>query len=159
MKQFLHKILIVFRLYPGCSYPHLNFRSLQFFRLYLFQCPDIALIFRVTFSKCLCNPKFLSDISRQVLIPIFPLVCQRIFKDYSCQFFFYFFFGLSGNLCHIRKINPCLFVHGYRKCLTGCFHACHCYRTFNGSLIEHIRFTLQGSIFIQIFQRTQQTVR
>ena len=47
----------------------------------------------------------------------------------------------------------------YRKCLTGCFHACHCYRTFNGSLIEHIRFTLQGSIFIQIFQRTQQTVR
>ncbi|MBR2645756.1 MAG: hypothetical protein IKD54_10795, partial [Clostridia bacterium] len=70
-----------------------------------------------------------------------------------------FIFALSGQPCHIRKIDLCPFGkrNGQRF---GCgVNMCDLGVLANGALIKHIRFSFQFPVLIEHLQRAEQRVR
>ena len=118
----------------------------------------IHLILRVIFRIVLCYGKLLTDITGQVFIRCLPLVGQRIPEDNSCKLLSYGFFFLSRKLCHIVKVYLGFFSQGDRQSLACGINACHHLCVFDGTLREHIRFSKELALIIQLLQGTEQAV-
>ncbi|CCX87036.1 unknown [Clostridium sp. CAG:590] len=67
-KSFLHKLLNIIRIYPSCPQTHINFRSIQIFRLCLQQCLYIHSKCRITVSRNLCYTKFCTNITGKIIV-------------------------------------------------------------------------------------------
>ena len=105
-----------------------------------------------------CNFQFFTDIAAQILVCGFPCIGKRVLKDHTTQFLGQGIFIFSGQLLHVGKVNLCFFPKGHRKCFTGCVHAGHNLGFLNGALREHICFSFEIALIIELFQRTQQAV-
>ena len=86
LEHFPHKTRDVFRLYPVCTQPHFDFRSIQIFGLYPFQVIHIDLVLCMVRRKGFSCGEFFTNIAGQVFIRGFPLLCHRVSENRTCQF-------------------------------------------------------------------------
>ena len=121
-EHFFHKLRDVLRLYPVCTKPHFNFRSIQIFRLYPLEILDIDLILRAVCSKGFCCGQFFTNIAGQVFIRGFPLLCQRVSENRACQFIRDFLLRLTAKLRHKRHIYLCFLSDRECQGFTGRVH-------------------------------------
>ena len=61
-------------------------------------------------------------------------------------------FKSPGQAFFTRQIHLAMLTNRNRKCFRRCIHAVHFTFRFNGTLSEHIRFALEMTILIQVFQ-------
>ena len=121
-EHFLHKLRDVLRLYPVCTQPHFNFRSIQILRLYPFQVIHIDLIFSMVCRKGFCCGQFFTNIARQVFIRGFPLLRHRVSENRTCQFIRDLLFWFTAELRHGRHIYLCFLSDRECQGFTGRVH-------------------------------------
>ena len=107
LEHFFHKLRDVLRLYPVCTQPHFNFRSIQILGLYPFEVIHIDLIFSMVRRKGFRRGQFFTNIAGQVFIRGFPLLCHRISENRARQFIRDFLLRLTAKLRHERHIYLC----------------------------------------------------
>ena len=121
-EHFFHKLRDILRLYPVCTKPHFNFRSIQILGLYPFQVIHIDLIFSMVCHKGFCCGQFFTNIAGQVFIRGFPLLCHRVSENRTCQFIRDLLFRFAAELHHKRHIHLCFFSNGKCQGFAGRVH-------------------------------------
>ena len=151
-EHFFHKLRDVLRLYPVCTKPHFNFRSIQILGLYPFQVIHIDLIFSMVCHKGFCCGQFFTNIAGQVFIRGFPLLCHRVSENRTCQFIRDFLFRFAAELHHKRHIHLCFFSNGKCQSFAGCIHRGNRLRLTDGTFGKNIGKSSEILLLIQNFQ-------
>jgi len=152
LEHFPHKLRDVLRLYPVCTKPHFDFRSVQVFGLYPFQAIHIDLILCMVRCKGFCCGQFFTNVAGQVFIRGFPLLCHRISENRTCQFIRDLLFRFTAELRHERHIHLCFFSNGKCQSFAGCIHRGNRLRLTDGTFGENIGKSFEILLFIQNFQ-------
>ena len=134
LEHLCHKLRDILRLYPICSQPHFDFRSIQVFGLYPFEVIHIDLIFSMVCRKGFSCGELFTNIAGQVFIRGFPLLCHRVSENRARQFIRDFLLRLTAKLRHERHIYPCFLSD--REC-----------QGFAGSIYRGNRLRLTDSTF------------
>ena len=122
LEHLCHKLRDVLRLYPVCTQPHFDFRSVQILGLYPFQVIHIDLIFSMVCRKGFCCGQFFTNIAGQIFIRGFPLLCHRVSENRTCQFIRDFLLRFTAELHHKRHIHLCFFSNGKCQGFAGRVH-------------------------------------
>ena len=158
LKGFLHELLNVFLVDPGCAQANLNFRSVQILRLGRTERLHIGQIGRIGRCCLFRFPQFLAHIAGEILIGSLPLVFHRVPEDNALQAVNQRRLVHAGQLLHIRQINTGFFRDGERQCFGRGIYGGHDLMGLDGALGKDVRLALQLFFLVQLLQRTQQVV-
>ena len=157
-EHFPHKLRDVLRLYPVCTQPHFDFRSIQVFGLYPFEVIHIDLVLCMVCRKGFSCGELFTNIAGQVFIRGFPLLCHRISENRTCQFIRDLLFRFTAELHHKRHIHLCFFSNGKCQGFAWRIHRGNRLRLTDGTFGKNISQTLEVLLLVQNFQRCQQTI-
>ena len=168
-KGLHHKLLNVRFINPRCTQANLNLGGIKVFGLCRFQSfhiiEDEVVFFRSlgVLQGFLIVGEFFTDVTGKEIIGGSPCVravglSVEIHIDNATQIACEFFFGLAGELRHIRHINLGFFCdrncQSFRSGVNGCYDLARLDRAFG----EHIRFAFEIVVLVENFQGAKQIV-
>ena len=149
LKGFLHELLDIAGVDPGCTQTDINLRRIQILRLCLLQSFHIDIESGITVRRHLCDTQLASHIAGEVFVRSLPtsfhiIRSHRVFEDHPTQLCLNGFIVLrsSQELCHERKINFTTLTDRDCQSFRRSVHAGHSAFRLDGSLGEHIRLAL-----------------
>ena len=164
VKGFVHELLNVLFVNPGCPQPHLDLGSVQVLGLGGGQSLHVDRKGRVLFRRPLGLAQLPAHVAGEVFIgghimgrPVrFGLA--RHTEDDTPQLVRQFLAGFAGELFHISHVHAGFLRDGDRQRLAGRVHGGDGLMGFDSALGEHIRLAFQPAVLVQHFQRTEQVI-
>ena len=116
LQQFIHELLIVFRIKPSGTELNVNISGFQRFRHCLFQRRYIDIKVRIILSDLLSFTELLANIARKVLRSrlIFILRMGNL-ENLTRQVVLQLVLSHTRQSTHVLKVNPCFFCNGERE--------------------------------------------